>query len=241
VSWSEALPLEQLEHGENYSRDYLGDVAQLAAAIKASGWIDPLCVYKVTEARYVVAMGHRRLEALRALEWSDPVPCQVVDARMTEAELALLNGAENIARLEPNGHEFMRLCHTLRARFGWTAEEVAARLCKSRSHVENATRAFRQLHPDILDRLKKGLRVNMAVLWSWSAMPHEAQLEALAAHLGKGRRGRGKAQRPGKPAIRRQLTKLEGQRGAKADAVRRTLLWVLGEGPAPIANRGEQE
>jgi N6-adenosine-specific RNA methylase IME4 len=82
------VPIASIERGRRHRRD-LGDIASLAASIRELGLLHPVVI---TRRRELVA-GERRLEACRALGWTD-VPVTVIDL----AEIARGEAAENFER-----------------------------------------------------------------------------------------------------------------------------------------------
>lgn len=115
-------------------------IKDLAASIKEQGVIQPLIVSKASAGRYELIAGERRLRACRTLgKETVPVIIKDVDDE-TRLALALI---ENVQREDLNAIEEARALAELIEKFGYSQEEVAARIGKSRSHVANSLRLLK--------------------------------------------------------------------------------------------------
>lgn len=118
-----------------------GKLAELAAAIKSQGIIEPLVVRPRAGGggapRYELIAGERRLRAARlaGLE-SVPIVVREVDDRGA-LEMSLV---ENLVREELNSIEEARAFVRLNREFDLSHEEISARIGKSRPYVTNTMR-----------------------------------------------------------------------------------------------------
>ncbi len=125
------IPIEQIEPNPNQPRQVMGDLSELISSITEKGIIEPLVVRQRGD-RYQIIAGERRYQAsiqagLREL----PVVIREVDD--TEViELALI---ENLQRKDLTPFEESEAIHGLADRCGYTHEDLARRLGKSRSSV----------------------------------------------------------------------------------------------------------
>lgn len=125
------VPIEQIEPNPHQPRQVMGDLSELIASIAEKGIIEPLIVRQRGE-RYQIIAGERRYQAsvqagLREL----PVVLRDVDD--TEViELALI---ENLQRKDLTPFEEADALHGLADRCGYTHEDLARRLGKSRTSV----------------------------------------------------------------------------------------------------------
>ncbi len=131
----EASPLQPRRHFDP------GKLAELAAAIKSQGIIEPLVVRPRAGGggapRYELIAGERRLRAARlaGLE-SVPIVVREVDDRGA-LEMSLV---ENLVREELNSIEEARAFVRLNREFDLSHEEISARIGKSRPYVTNTMR-----------------------------------------------------------------------------------------------------
>jgi len=167
-------------------------LAELAAAIKSQGIIEPLIVRFSGRGgqHYELIAGERRLRAAK-LAGLDRVPVILRELDDRGAlEMALV---ENLAREDLNPVEEGRALARLAREFGQSHEEIAARIGKSRPYVSNAIRLL-ELPPAVLDMIGEGrLTAGQArpLLALGSA---EAQLAAARGIVERGITARGAEQ-----------------------------------------------
>jgi len=112
---------------------------ELAESIRQQGILQPLVVRRRGEGYELIA-GERRWRAAQLLQWTEvPVVVRDVDDR-TALELALIENLqrENLNPME-EAHGYAQLLH----QFGFTQEEAARRVGKSRAVVANALRLLK--------------------------------------------------------------------------------------------------
>jgi ParB family transcriptional regulator, chromosome partitioning protein len=125
------LPIDLLDPNPNQPRQVMGDLSELIASIAEKGIVQPLIVRQLGD-RFQIVAGERRYQAavqagLREL----PVVIREVDE--TEViELALI---ENLQRKDLTAFEEAEALHGLAERCGYTHEDLARRLGKSRTSV----------------------------------------------------------------------------------------------------------
>jgi ParB family chromosome partitioning protein len=125
------IPIDQIDPNPNQPRQVMGDLSELIASIAEKGILEPLVVRQRGD-RYQIVAGERRYQAsvqagLREL------PVVIRDVDETEMlELALI---ENLQRKDLTPFEESEALHGLAERCGYTHEDLARRLGKSRSSV----------------------------------------------------------------------------------------------------------
>jgi len=125
------IPIDQIDPNPNQPRQVMGDLSELIASIGEKGIIEPLVV-RQRGSRFQIIAGERRYQAavqvgLREL----PVVIREVDD--TEViELALI---ENLQRKDLTAFEEAEALQGLAERCGYTHEDLARRLGKSRTSV----------------------------------------------------------------------------------------------------------
>jgi ParB family chromosome partitioning protein len=145
------IPVDQVSPNPLQPRKHFepAALAELAASIKASGVIQPVVVRRAG-AGYQLIAGERRWRAAREAGL-DRVPAIVREATDVQSlEIALV---ENLLREDLNPLEQAEAYQRLIAEFGWTQEELGARVGKDRSSIANALRLFK-LPPSIQDDLR---------------------------------------------------------------------------------------
>lgn len=127
-------------------------LAELAASIKIHGIINPLIITRVSDDRYELISGERRLRAALDLGLAE-VPAIVRQAdNLEKLELALI---ENIQREDLNPIELARGYRRLIDEFSLTQKKLSKKVGKSRPQVANTLRLL-GLPPEIQDSLIKG-------------------------------------------------------------------------------------
>jgi len=125
------IPVEEVEPNPNQPRQTLGDLAELAASIKEKGVLEPLLVRRVG-GRFQIIAGERRYRAAIEAGLSE-LPCIVRESSDAETmEIALV---ENLQRKDLTPFEEADGLRVLAEKFGYTHEDMAEKLGKSRSTV----------------------------------------------------------------------------------------------------------
>jgi ParB family transcriptional regulator, chromosome partitioning protein len=125
------VPIEQIDPNPNQPRQVMGDLSELIASIAEKGIIEPLLVRQIGE-RFQIIAGERRYQAATQVGLRElPVVIREVDD--TEViELALI---ENLQRKDLTAFEEAEALHGLADRCGYTHEDLARRLGKSRTSI----------------------------------------------------------------------------------------------------------
>lgn len=125
------VPIEQIEPNPHQPRQVMGDLSELIASIAEKGIIEPIVVRQRGD-RYQIVAGERRYQAsVQAGLLELPVVIREVDD--TEViELALI---ENLQRKDLTPFEEAEALQGLAERCGYTHEDLARRLGKSRTSV----------------------------------------------------------------------------------------------------------
>jgi len=130
------IPLDKIDPNPEQPRTEFGDLTELTASIADKGVLEPLLVKpSPATGRWMIIAGERRFRAATAAGLKE-VPCveMSVDDN-TVAEIALI---ENMQRKDLTVWEEADGLVALCERFGYTHEDVARKLGKSRSSVTEA-------------------------------------------------------------------------------------------------------
>lgn len=125
------VPIDAVDPNPDQPRQAMGDLAELVASVSEKGIIEPLVV-RQRGSRYQIVAGERRYHAavqsgLREL----PVVVRDVD----DAEMLELALVENIQRKDLTPFEESEAMQSLAQRCGYTHEDLAKRLGKSRTSI----------------------------------------------------------------------------------------------------------
>jgi ParB family transcriptional regulator, chromosome partitioning protein len=137
------LPIEQLRPSGQNPRKAFDDVelAELADSIRSKGLLQPILV-RPDPARggYEIVAGERRWRAAQKASLHN-VP--VIVRELTDQEVLELAIIENVQRADLNPIEEATGYSQLMEQFGYTQEQVAEVIGKSRSHLANTLRLLK--------------------------------------------------------------------------------------------------
>ena len=125
------VPIDQIDPNPDQPRQAMGDLSELIASVTEKGIIEPLVV-RQRGPRYQIIAGERRYHAA-VQSGLHELPVVVRDVDETEMlELALV---ENIQRKDLTPFEESEALQSLAQRCGYTHEDLAKRLGKSRTSI----------------------------------------------------------------------------------------------------------
>lgn len=125
------VPIDQIDPNPDQPRQAMGDLSELIASVSEKGIIEPLVVRQRGQ-RYQIVAGERRYHAATQVGLHE-LPVVVRDVDDTEMlELALV---ENLQRKDLTAFEEAEALQSLSQRCGYTHEDLARRLGKSRTSI----------------------------------------------------------------------------------------------------------
>ena len=128
------IPIEKLDPNPNQPRTEIGDLSELTASIREKGVLEPLLV-KPTNGRWMIIAGERRWRAATACGLKE-LPC--IEMNVDDSAVAEIALIENMQRKDLTPWEEADGLRALCERFGYTHEDVARKVGKSRSTVTEA-------------------------------------------------------------------------------------------------------
>ena len=145
---------KHLDTNPNQPRKHIDEDAlnELAVSIKNYGVIQPILVCPKEGGRYELIAGERRLRASKMAGLSF-IPAIV--KRFTESEMAEIALIENLQREDLNPIEEARAYRSLMEKYGFTQEELADKLGKSRPVIANSLRLL-SLNPVVVEMVETG-------------------------------------------------------------------------------------
>jgi ParB family chromosome partitioning protein len=125
------VPIDRVDPNPDQPRQVMGDLSELMASIGEKGIIEPLVVRQRGD-RYQIVAGERRYQAAVRVGLRD-LPVVIRDVDDTEIiEVALV---ENLQRKDLGPFEEAEALSSLAQRCGYTHEDLARRLGKSRTTI----------------------------------------------------------------------------------------------------------
>jgi ParB family chromosome partitioning protein len=174
------IALDRIDPNPEQPRTEFGNLTELTASIAEKGVLEPLLV-KPSKAtgRWMIIAGERRFRAARAAGLKE-VPCvemEVDDG--TVAEIALI---ENMQRKDLTVWEEADGLLALCERFGYTHEEVARKVGKSRSTVTEAL-SIAAIPKDVRDMCRRADVSAKSMLLQIVRQPDEEGMRRLAKQI----------------------------------------------------------
>ena len=174
------IALDKLDPNPDQPRTEIGDLTELTASIREKGVLEPLLVKpsRLT-GRWMIIAGERRWRASREAGLRE-VPCieMEVDDRGV-AEIALI---ENMQRKDLTIWEEADGLSALCERFGYTHEEVARKVGKSRSTVTEAV-SIASIPEDVRDLCRRSGITAKSVLLQILRQPDDEAMRRLASQI----------------------------------------------------------
>jgi ParB family chromosome partitioning protein len=192
------IALDLLDPNPEQPRVEIGDLTELTASIREKGVLEPLLVKPAPDrpGRWMIIAGERRWRASKAAGLRE-VPCIEMDVDdRAVAEIALI---ENMQRKDLTPWEEADGLAALCERFGYTHEEVARKVGKSRTTVTEAM-SIATLPEKIREQCRRADINSKSILLQVVRQPDEPAMQQLVEEII--RRG---LKRDGARAARRAL------------------------------------
>ncbi|HJD56888.1 MAG TPA: ParB/RepB/Spo0J family partition protein [Rickettsia endosymbiont of Sericostoma sp. HW-2014] len=171
------IDIDKIEARNNQPRKKFeyDKIKELADSISNNGLLQPIIVSSVSDGKYKIIAGERRWRACKVAKLTD-IPAIIKDIGDKEIiEIALI---ENIQREELSVIEESEGFERLIKKFGYTQEQLAEKVSKSRSHIANLLR-LNQLPQSIKDKINEGL----LTMGHARCLINHQQAEVIANHI----------------------------------------------------------
>ena len=170
------IPVDEIRPNPYQPRKVFNDEAlkELSSSIKQHGVFTPILVKKSIQGYDLIA-GERRLRASKLAGLKD-IPAIIVDFDDQEMmEIALL---ENIQREDLNVIEEAKAYEKLIQRLGYTQEQLAHRVGKSREHITNLLRLLKL--PEDVQEYVVSKQLSMGHVRAFLGLKTEASMRKVA-------------------------------------------------------------
>ncbi len=167
------VPISQVRPDPNQPRKVIDEetLAAFAESIKQQGVMHPITVRRVDDGGYQIIMGERRWHAARIAGLTS-VP--IIERQATDGEAMVLALVENLQREDLNPHDAAVALRRLQEEHGFSQEEIASAVGKSRTAVSNSIRLL-NLHKAVQDLLRSG-QLEEGSARALLALPVQSQL-----------------------------------------------------------------
>jgi ParB family chromosome partitioning protein len=148
------IPIQKVVTNDQQPRKDLGDLQEMADSIKEKGILEPILI-RPRNGQFEIIAGERRFQAAKLAGLSE-IPCIEYDIADNEAlELSII---ENVQRKDLTVYEQAFSLKSLSDIYGYTHQEIAQKIGKSRVTVTELIR-ITDLPEDILKRCQE-LNIN---------------------------------------------------------------------------------
>ncbi len=177
------IAIDLIEPNPDQPRRDIGDISELSASIKEKGVLEPLLVKPVTgTGKWMIIAGERRWRSAKLAGLSE-VPCIEMDLDENGvAEIALI---ENLQRKDLNVWEEADGLAALVEKFGYTQEQIAQKISKSRSTVTELM-TIAGLPKDVREKCHNAKLSTKASLLAVARQFDEQAMHDYVDGLGKG-------------------------------------------------------
>ena len=144
------VPVGEIHPSPRNPRHRLEGIDELAASIAEHQLLQPVVVRRRGRSGYELIAGHRRLEAVKLLGWTE-IPAVVRDE--TAAKAYILTLVENLQREDLTPKEEAAALEVLMREHHWTTRQVGEAIKRSAMYVSRRLRVFDDpvLAPLVLD------------------------------------------------------------------------------------------
>lgn len=176
------IPIDEIETNPDQPRNNVGDLTELVRSIEARGVLEPLLVRPLPGGRNRIIAGERRFRAALEAGLAE-VPCIELDVPDNEViEIALI---ENLHRRDLHPFEEAEGYGTLAERHGYTQQQIADALGKSRVTVTEAL-SLRQIPEEIRDQCRRADIGARSILVQIARLKDPAKMRAAVAQISAG-------------------------------------------------------
>jgi len=130
------IPIEKIITNQLQPRKDMGDLKELTESIREKGIIEPVIV-RPKEGHFEIIAGERRYQAAKLADMSE-IPC--IEHDIPDNEALELSIVENIQRKDLNVFEQAQSIMSLAEIYGYSHEEIAKKIGKSRVTVSELIR-----------------------------------------------------------------------------------------------------
>jgi ParB family chromosome partitioning protein len=176
------VSVDHIDPNPEQPRVEIGDLSELTSSIRDKGVLEPLLVKpSAATGRWMIIAGERRWRAARAAGLRE-VPCIEMDVDdRAVAEIALI---ENMQRKDLTPWEEADGLAALCERFGYTHEEVAKKVGKSRSTVTEAL-SIATLPGEIREQCRRADINVKSLLLQIVRQPDESSMRLMVDEIAK--------------------------------------------------------
>ena len=174
------IPVEKLAPNPNQPRKNLGELEELTTSIKEKGVLEPILVRpSEVGGRFMIVSGERRFHASIKAGLTE-IPC--IEMNISDSEVAEIALIENLQRKDLDPFEEADGLHALTGRFGYTHQEIAERIGKSRTSITESI-SLASLPVDIRESCRRADITAKSTLLQIVRQPSDEEMKSLVARI----------------------------------------------------------
>jgi len=174
------IPIDKLQPNPNQPRVEIGDLTELVSSIREVGVLEPLLVRPSdVGGRFMIISGERRYRASLEVGLAE-LPCIEMDVDdRAVAEISLI---ENLQRKDLSPFEEADGLQALAERFGYTHEEIAKKIGKSRSSITEAL-SLAAIPAEVRDLCRRADISSKSMLLQVVRQPSETEMRQFIVRI----------------------------------------------------------
>ena len=176
------IPIDKLAPNPGQPRVEFGDLTELIASIREKGVLEPLLVRPSdVGGRFMIISGERRYRASLEVGLSE-LPCIEMD--VDDRGVAEISLIENLQRKDLTAFEEADGLRALGVRFGYTHEEIATKVGKSRSSITEAF-SIASIPPDVRETCRRADISSKSLLLQIARQPSDDEMRQFVEQIAK--------------------------------------------------------
>ena len=177
------IPIDKLAPNPNQPRVEIGDLTELTSSIRQKGVLEPLLVRPSdVGGRFMIISGERRYRASLEVGLTE-LPCIEMD--VDDRDVAEISLIENLQRKDLTPFEEADGLRALSERFGYTHEEIATKIGKSRSTITESL-SLAALPQEVRDLCRRADISSKSLLLQIVRQPTDKEMRQLVEQIALG-------------------------------------------------------
>jgi ParB family chromosome partitioning protein len=177
------IPIDKLAPNPNQPRVEIGDLSELVSSISQKGVLEPLLVRPSdVGGRFMIISGERRYRASLEVGLTE-LPCIEMD--VDDRDVAEISLIENLQRKDLTPFEEADGLKALSERFGYTHEEIASKIGKSRTTITESL-SLAAIPKDVRDLCRRADISSKSMLLQVVRQPTDDEMKRMVEEIRAG-------------------------------------------------------
>jgi ParB family transcriptional regulator, chromosome partitioning protein len=177
------IPIDKLAPNPNQPRVEIGDLTELVSSIAQKGVLEPLLVRPSdVGGRFMIISGERRYRASLQVGLTE-LPCIEMD--VDDRDVAEISLIENLQRKDLTPFEEADGLRALSERFGYTHEDIASKIGKSRTTITESL-SLAAIPPEVRELCRRADISSKSMLLQVVRQPTEDEMKQMVEQIRAG-------------------------------------------------------